>query len=144
MCEYSIINKVYYRHVICLKLTIMICVSVIGCMVCLGRSNYFRFNHPQDAKRRREPSPIKGMSYFTLYFHLFIYLFIYLNFYLFIYLFIYVFIYIYFFYLCIYIFIFPPFIYLLIYLFIFIFFIYLLMYIYFFPFIYLSIYLSIH
>jgi hypothetical protein len=26
-------------------------------MVCLGKSNYFRFNHPKEAKRIRENNP---------------------------------------------------------------------------------------
>lgn len=29
----------------------------LGCMVCLGKSNYFRFNHPKEAKRIRENNP---------------------------------------------------------------------------------------
>ncbi|XP_052060549.1 calponin homology domain-containing protein DDB_G0272472-like isoform X4 [Mytilus californianus] len=28
-----------------------------GCMLCLGRSNYFRFNHPQEAKKIKEALP---------------------------------------------------------------------------------------
>lgn len=28
-----------------------------GCMVCLGKSNYFRFNHPREAKRIKESHP---------------------------------------------------------------------------------------
>ena len=30
---------------------------VLGCMICLGKSNYFRFNHPKEAKRIRERNP---------------------------------------------------------------------------------------
>lgn len=29
----------------------------LGCMVCIGKSNYFRFNHPKEAKRIRENNP---------------------------------------------------------------------------------------
>ena len=28
-----------------------------GCMICLGKSNYFRFNHPREAKRIKESHP---------------------------------------------------------------------------------------
>ena len=28
-----------------------------GCMLCLGRSNYFRFNHPQEAKKIKDALP---------------------------------------------------------------------------------------
>ena len=28
-----------------------------GCMICLGKSNYFRFNHPREAKRIKESNP---------------------------------------------------------------------------------------
>ena len=31
--------------------------NILGCMVCLGKSNYFRFNHPKEAKRIRENNP---------------------------------------------------------------------------------------
>ena len=27
---------------------------IAGCMLCFGRSNYFRFNHPEEAKRIKE------------------------------------------------------------------------------------------
>lgn len=29
----------------------------LGCMLCLGRSNYFRFNHPKEAKKIKEAMP---------------------------------------------------------------------------------------
>ena len=28
-----------------------------GCMICLGKSNYFRFNNPREAKRIKESNP---------------------------------------------------------------------------------------
>ena len=28
-----------------------------GCMLCLGRSNYFRFNHPKEAERIKNAIP---------------------------------------------------------------------------------------
>ncbi|XP_048773623.2 uncharacterized protein LOC125678885 isoform X4 [Ostrea edulis] len=31
--------------------------SKTGCMLCLGRSNYFRFNHPKEAKKIKEAMP---------------------------------------------------------------------------------------
>ena len=30
---------------------------ISGCMLCLGRSNYFRFNHPREARKMREAMP---------------------------------------------------------------------------------------
>lgn len=29
----------------------------VGCMICLGKSNYFRFNNPREAKRIKESNP---------------------------------------------------------------------------------------
>lgn len=33
-----------------------------GCMLCLGRSNYFRFNHPQEAKYMKSVLPNTRVS----------------------------------------------------------------------------------
>ena len=33
------------------------CFCFVGCMLCLGRSNYFRFNHPKEAKKIKEAMP---------------------------------------------------------------------------------------
>ncbi|KAL5019694.1 hypothetical protein ScPMuIL_002586 [Solemya velum] len=33
-----------------------------GCMICLGRSNYFRFNHPQEAKKMKDAMPNSRIS----------------------------------------------------------------------------------
>lgn len=39
-----------------------------GCMVCLGRSNYFRFNHPKEAKKIKDALPNCRISCAPLHF----------------------------------------------------------------------------
>ena len=36
--------------------------SISGCMLCLGRSNYFRFNHPREARKMKEAMPNHRIS----------------------------------------------------------------------------------
>jgi len=46
---------VFYGGAILISFGVPFLVS--GCMLCLGRSNYFRFNHPREARHIKEALP---------------------------------------------------------------------------------------
>lgn len=51
---YSVYKCIHYRNFTTNSCYIYL---ILGCMLCLGRSNYFRFNHPQEAKKIKEALP---------------------------------------------------------------------------------------
>ena len=56
--QITVIVASTYLSLLCHTLCLVTKLSYfLGCMICLGKSNYFRFNNPREAKRIKESNP---------------------------------------------------------------------------------------
>ncbi len=57
LVRFSLLRDLFECVLLCHAIVVTVLSYFVGCMICLGKSNYFRFNHPKEAKKIKESNP---------------------------------------------------------------------------------------